>query len=207
MKTLKILTVLTLLVAFTAFAFKSDILEESGKASCGEIGAQAARFRLMDCRGKKWSFDDFPEAKGFILVFTSKKCAFSRVYEKRIANLNKKYGPKGFPVITVDPLMESFVLQKQKGKEQQKERNYPLLADPGAAIFRKYGADKIPQAFVLHRKNGKMIIEYKGAIDSHYRHSSSAKQQYVASAVDALLKGEEMAITSTRSTGCPVPSS
>ncbi len=205
MKTLKILTVLTLLVAFTAFAFKSDILEESGKGSCGEIGARAAQFRLTDCRGKKWSFDDFPEAKGFILVFTSKKCAFSRVYEKRIASLNKKYASKGFPVITIDPLKESFVLQKGKGR--QKERNYPLLADPGAAIFRKYGADKIPQAFVLYRKNGKIIIEYKGAIDSHYRHSSTAKQQYVASAVDALLKGEEMTITSTRSTGCPVPSS
>lgn len=201
MKTLKILCILTLLLAFTAFAFKSDIFEEYEKPGCTGIAGEAPLFQLPDATGKKVGFADFPNAKGFILIFTSKKCAFSRIYEQRIANLNRKYAPKGFPVIAIDPLQEPSALRKGK------ENAYPILADSSGRIFRRYGGRRIPQTFVLFRKNGGINVEYKGAIDSHYRHSSSAKRQYVGDAVDALLEGKEIDLRTTRSTGCPVPSS
>lgn len=201
MKTLKILCILTLLLAFTAFAFKSDIFEEYEKPGCTGIAGEAPSFQLPDGTGKKVGFADFPNAKGFILIFTSKKCAFSRIYEQRIANLNQKYAPKGFPVIALDPLQEPSALRKREKKD------YPLLADLNGRIFRRYGGERIPQTFVLFRKNGEINVEYKGAIDSHYRHSSTAKKQYVGDAVNALLKGEEIEIKTTRSAGCPVSSS
>ena len=49
------------------------------------------------------SLSDFKEAKGFIVVFTCNTCPYAVAYEDRIEALNKKYAPKGYPVIAIMP--------------------------------------------------------------------------------------------------------
>jgi len=48
------------------------------------------------------SFGDYPNAKGFIIVFMSNSCPYSKAYEARIEAVNKKYAALQFPVIAIN---------------------------------------------------------------------------------------------------------
>ena len=67
------------------------------------IGDIATDFKLKNVDGKMVSLLDYKNAKGFIIIFTANHCPFSKAYEDRIIALDKKYDPKNFPVIAINP--------------------------------------------------------------------------------------------------------
>src|SRR6187455_504953 len=67
------------------------------------VGDKAADFKLKNVDGKMVSLADYPNAKGFIVVFTCNHCPFAQAYEERILALDKKYAAKGYPVIAINP--------------------------------------------------------------------------------------------------------
>ena len=65
-------------------------------------------------------------------------------------------------------------------------------------------AQKTPHAFVVWKEKGEYIIKYNGAIDDNGAEPLKVKNQYVANAVDALLKGKEVEIKESKSLGCQI---
>jgi len=114
---------------------------------------------------------------------------------------------KGYPVIAVNPALdinadESF----EQMKLHAKEKNYPFayLQDTTQHIAMKLGATHVTQAFVIQKKKDKNIIRYVGAIDNNTWEAAQVSIQYVADAVDHLLKGELPGRKSTPSEGCEI---
>ena len=91
-------TIFTLLVLFTTVTFTVDSQNQGY-----DIGDVATDFKLKNIDGNTISLSDFKEAKGFIVIFTCNTCPYAVAYEDRIEALNKKYAPKGYPVIAIMP--------------------------------------------------------------------------------------------------------
>lgn len=66
-------------------------------------GKTAPDFKLKNVDNKEVSFNSYPNAKGFIVVFTCNTCPYSKMYEQKIIDLNEKYAAAGFPVIAINP--------------------------------------------------------------------------------------------------------
>jgi glutathione peroxidase-family protein len=86
----------------------------------GDKTKKVIDFSLKNMSDKLVSLADFKQEKGIILTFVTNECPVSEMYQKRIADLQKNFAPKGFPVVAIDPA-DSF----EEMKKVSENRNYP----------------------------------------------------------------------------------
>jgi thiol-disulfide isomerase/thioredoxin len=165
-------------------------------------------FYMLNVDGMYFSPQDFPDSKGFIIVFTCNHCPFSQAYESRIIELDNKYSKKGYPVIAINPNDPKIVPEDSydKMKERSDEYGYPFpyLVDENGVYARKLGALKTPHVFVTSITESGLRIEYIGAIDDNSENASGVKKRYVESAVNALISGKQVILNQTKAIGCSV---
>ena len=173
-----------------------------------KIGDIATDFKLENIDGAKVSLSDYKDAKGFIVIFTCNTCPYAVSYEDRIIALDKKYASKGYPVIAIMPnntaLQPSDNMENMKQRAKQKGFTFPYLIDEGQKISPQYGATKTPEVYVLQKSTKGNEVKYIGAIDDNYQDAKAVKSKYVESAVDALLSGQLIKETQTRTIGCSI---
>jgi len=173
-----------------------------------KVGDKATGFKLKNTDGKLVSPGDYPDAKGFIIVFTCNHCPYAKAYQERIIAIDKKYKSKGYPVIAIssndpgvnaeDSYENMIVRAKEKGF------TFPYLFDETQDIGRKYGATRTPQVYLLEKKGGDLIVQYTGAIDDNSQDASKVTNPYLSNAVDALLAGYLPEPAFTKAVGCGI---
>jgi peroxiredoxin len=173
-----------------------------------EVGSKVKSFTLKNIDGKMVNFDSYPDAKGFIVVFTCNECPYAVAYEDRVNELNKKYADLGYPVIAINPNDaekvpgDSYEMMKVRAKE--KGITYAYVHDENQDVAKQFGATRTPHVYVVERKAKDMVVQYIGAIDNNTRDAEAADEKYVESAVDALIGGSEVPIKSTKAIGCTI---
>ena len=173
-----------------------------------QIGDESIDFSLKNIDDKMVSLANFPDAKGFIVIFTCNHCPYAVAYEDRIVALNNKYASLGYPVIAINPNdpavqpEDSFDAMKVRAKE--KGFAFPYLFDEGQQVYPVYGATKTPHVFILNKENNKNIVKYIGTIDNNYEDANGVTERYVETAVDALLAGKEIQQPTTVAVGCTI---
>lgn len=173
-----------------------------------QVGDKARDFNLKNIDDKMVSLASIKEAKGFILVFTCNHCPYAVKYEDHIIALNNKYQKLGYPVIAINPNDatqypdDNFDNMKKRAKS--KGFTFPYLVDETQEIAKTYGATKTPHVYVLQKQNMDLIVKYIGAIDDNTDDASAAKEKYVEQAVNALLAGKEVPVTTTKAIGCGI---
>lgn len=187
----------------------TDLSEITAPAPTGyTLGDAVSDFKLKNIDGKMMSLADFKSAKGFIIVFSSNHCPFSKSYEDRVIALDRKYASQGFPVITINPNdpdayeEDSFANMQIRAKE--KGYPFPYLTDDTQVVSKAFGAMRTPQAYVLKKEGGKIIVSYIGAIDDNAQDPSGVTKRYVEDAVNNLLVGKPVVTTSTKAVGCAI---
>ncbi|HTA27766.1 MAG TPA: thioredoxin family protein [Bacteroidia bacterium] len=172
------------------------------------VGDKAMDFKLKNVDGEMVSMSDYPNAKGFIVIFTCNHCPFAKAYEDRIIALDARYAPKGYPVIAINPNDPTAIAEDDYATMQQraKAKNYqfPYLVDNTQNIAHTYGATRTPHVFVLQKSGSDFIVKYIGAIDDNSDDASAVKEKYVENAVESLLAGTPVNPTSTKAIGCGI---
>lgn len=205
MKTLKLLTLLAALVVFSAFALGSVFFKWDFTKTYG-IGSAVDDFMLNNIDGKYVSLSDYSEAEGFILVFTSDRCPYSRGNEEKLEFLNKKYEPQGYHLMAIDPTISGKdIFNKLRTHISEKKFPFPYLLDEGQEVARKFGVTKVPQVFVLQKEGGEYLVKYRGAMHNS-AHPNFKGQNSVVMAMEVLLHGGEMKSSSIKSAGCTLGS-
>lgn len=172
-----------------------------------KIGDIATDFSLMNIDGTMVSLSDYPDAKGFVVLFTCNTCPWAVKYEDRIKELSANVTEKGFPLIAInpnDPAMkagDSFEAMKQRSKE--KGFNFPYIFDKDQTVFPAYGATKTPHAYVLDKDR---VVRYIGAIDDSPRDADSVEINYIENAIQAIEKGASPDPATTKAIGCSIKS-
>jgi len=203
MKFFKLFFALVVVAAISAFAINVKPTSDGYK-----IDDYATDFKLKNVDGKMVSMADYTDAKGFIVIFTCNTCPYSVAYEDRIIALDKKYKGLGYPVIAINPNNpavksgDDFASMKVRAKE--KGFTFPYLFDDGQKIYPKYGATRTPHVFILQKTSKGNQVKYIGAIDDSSRNADSVEEKFVENAVDALLKGQEVPLKTTKAIGCTI---
>ncbi|SCX88770.1 Peroxiredoxin [Nonlabens sp. Hel1_33_55] len=172
------------------------------------IGDEATDFNLKDIDGSFKSLEDYPDAKGFIVIFTCNHCPYSKAYEDRIIAIDKEYKKKGYPVIAINPnnpeLYPDDSFENMKIRAREKGFTFPYLFDSKQDIYPQYGATKTPHVFLLEKENSKNIVRYIGAIDDNHKDVKAVKNHFLKDALDALISGREIDPKTTVAIGCSI---
>jgi peroxiredoxin len=163
---------------------------------------------LKSVIGKMVSFSQFKDAKGFIVVFCCNTCPVVKKYQQRIIDLNTQFSDKGYPVIAINS-NDKTVSPGDSYEEMQKAAEskgfkFQYLYDESQDVAKLWGATNTPHVYVLSKKGDKLVVEYVGAIDNNADDPDKADKKYVASAVNALLKNEQIPVTGTKAIGCGI---
>jgi peroxiredoxin len=201
---LQIAVVVITIVAISGFSMNSSEPTNDGY----KIGDVAADINLKNVDNKMVSYADFPNAQGFIVIFTCNTCPYAVASEDRIIALDKEFKPKGYPVIAINPNNpavqpdDTFELMQKKAKE--KGFTFPYLYDPNDKVYAQYGAKKTPHVYLLKIEKGLKIVKYIGAIDDNVRGAGEVKERFLANAVNELLAGKEVTVKETKAIGCSI---
>ncbi|MBZ0326792.1 MAG: thioredoxin family protein [Altibacter sp.] len=205
-KSLSILMFFCLIGIATFSSFKITEAEES--IAGYTIGSEAANINLKNVDNTMVSYDNYPDALGFIVIFTCNTCPYAVASEDRIIALDKEFKSKGYPVIAINPNNpevqpdDTFELMQEKAKA--KGFTFPYLYDESQTVHAEYGAVKTPHVYLLQKENKKRIVRYIGAIDDNVRTADLVKERFLANAINELLAGKEVTLKETKAIGCSV---
>ncbi|MBS1683785.1 MAG: thioredoxin family protein [Bacteroidetes bacterium] len=174
-----------------------------------KIGDSVADFKLKNTEnGKYVSMASFPNAKGYIVVFTCNHCPFAKKYEQRIMDLDKKYASVGYPVIAIspnDPAVAPEDSYDELGKRaKEKGYTFPYTFDETQTVAQAFGATKTPHVFLINKEGGKLILKYAGAIDDNTEDAAKVTKNYLADAIAEVMAGKAVTVTETKSVGCTI---
>lgn len=173
-----------------------------------KVGDKAADFKLRNVDGRMISMADYPDAKGFIIIFTCNHCPYSVAYEDRKIALHNQFAPMGYPVIAINP--NDSVAQPQdsfsqmKKRAQEKRFPFPYVLDAEQTVYKQYGATRTPHVFLLQKQQAEYIVRYIGAIDNNHEDAVKADQKYVENAIKAIEGGKNPDPDFTRAIGCTI---
>ena len=172
------------------------------------VGDKADGFILKNVDGKMVSLNDYPDAKGFVVIFTCNHCPYAKAWEGRIIDLDKKYKTKGYPVIAISSNDASIVpdddYDHMVAYAKEKGFTFPYLYDETQEVADKYGAMRTPHVYLLEKEKAGLIVKYIGAIDNNYKNPSEVTETYLADAIDAVLTGKDPNPSETKAVGCSI---
>ena len=194
MKKLFVLVVVTLFYSLTLHAYKP--------------GDVVKNFKLKDTKGKFVSLSDYKDSKGVILIFDCNTCPYSKAYAKRIASLERKFSPKGFPVIAINSnspeVSPGDSYQKMQERSKKQNIQYPYLFDETQEVAKSYEATRTPEVFLLTKKGNDFVLRYTGAIDNNSFSPEKVTKTYVEDAIEAILNNKKVGKQKTASIGCTI---
>ena len=192
---------ITLALIFSAFLAQAQ-------APTLKAGQAAPDFKLKNVDNKEISFASYPDAKGFIVVFTCNTCPYAKAYEQRIIDLDKKFKSQGYPVIAINPndpeASKADTFDKMQDLAKEKKYAFPYLFDKGQVVTDQYGAKHTPHLFVVSKTSKGTVVEYTGAIDNDPEGTKDEKTKYVEDVIASLKNNQKPAITETKEIGCTV---
>lgn len=203
-------TSLALLLPFLVLGLLAFRPAEDGTGNGLDVGDQVTQdFKLKNVDGSMVSMADFPDAKGFIVVFSCNHCPFVIKTEDRINALAKKYGKKGFPLLAINSnapeIHPSDSYEEMVKRAEEKGFVFPYLVDETQEVAHYFGALKTPHVYVLSNQGeGTYRVEYVGAIDDNIHDPKNVETPYVENAVNALLNGQSPEVTKTKAVGCSI---
>lgn len=171
------------------------------------IGKVIPDFSLKNVDETIFNTADYPENRGFIVIFTCNHCPFAKLYSDRFNELDLKYHRAGIPLIAINSmdstLYEDETFVQMKAKSANDHFHFPYLHDDKQNVLKLFHATHTPQAFVIWRENNQWIVKYSGAIDDNGEHPEIAKS-YIIKAVDELLQSKTVSEPETKAFGCKI---
>jgi peroxiredoxin len=197
-------TSLSLLIATASLTAAADVKPLA-------IGSEAPEFKLPGVDGKTYTLADFAPAKVLVVCFTCNHCPTAQAYEARFDRFANEYRSRGVAFVAISPndpkavrldelgytdLDDSFEAMKIRAKDHHYP--YPYLYDGETqATAHAYGVLATPHVYVFDRSR---TLRYQGRWDDG--EVKPVNSHDAINAVEAILAGKEVPVTTTRVPGC-----
>jgi peroxiredoxin len=160
-------------------------------------GQAAPDFTLPDLDGRSHSLNSY-QGKVVILNFWSAECPYAR---RASQEMNKFLKAWGNSVILLDVASNATEPPQMLQQAAKAQRLSLVLLDADHAVADLYGAATTPHVYVIDQVG---ILRYQGAFDDITFRQPTATQNYLRSAVEAVLKGLEPDPAQTPPYGCAI---
>lgn len=151
-------------------------------------------FTVQRAGGGSASLSAYAGKKAVVVVFMNPACAYSRLYQERLAALSSAFGGRGVEFMLVNVPINLETAEGGGGSPA-------AFTDTGAASA-ALGVSKTTEAVVLQPAGGAFAVRYRGAIDDNPQIASGVQQHYVQQVLDNLLAGRPAGVADKRATGC-----
>ncbi len=172
-----------------------------------EIGNKAVEtsYKMADVNGKMVSLDDVKLKNGTLVIFSCNTCPFVVAWEDRyavVAELAKKNNV-GMILVNSNHRLREKDDSPQAIKDHAKKHNYnfPYVIDENSKLANAFGALTTPHVFLFDKSNS---LVYAGAIDDNHKKASDVKEFWLKDALNAVGSGKEIAVKTSRATGCSI---
>lgn len=180
------------------------------KAFAAQSGSAAPAISLASASGKTVSLADY-KGKVVVLEWLNHGCPFVRKHydSGNMQALQKKYSAQGvvwLSIISSAEGKQGYVTASGALEDAKKNGSAAseILLDPQGVAGRAYEAKTTPHMYVIDPQGD---LVYQGAIDDKATANKDdvvGAKNYVAQALDATLRGEKVALASTKAYGCAV---
>ncbi len=183
------------------------IAENSGKSGY-VVGDIVSDFSLKNTNGEMISMEGYPEAEGFILIFSCNHCPFVVQSEDRMIDLHYKYAPQGYPVIAINPndpeIEPRDSYEAMKVRAEEKEFPFDYVVDKTQDVAAAYGATRTPEVYLVRRTEAGLELMYTGSIDDSPRNPAAVEVLFLEDALEAVMNDETPDPVLTRAVGCTI---
>jgi len=173
------------------------------------VGEAAPQFELTHVKtGNTHQLSDFND-KIVVVVFQSINCPWDKMrpeggYQRVLAPMAEQYADQGVQFLAINSNKTESMEQVASYFEKH-NMPYPILKDPGNEIADAYGAQTTPHVFVI--SPGDQVLLYKGGIEEvpgSPKQCGQMGKQYLKPVLDAVIAGETVPYTETKSKGCSI---
>ncbi len=161
-------------------------------------GSTVTDFTLKTAANNDITLKSYSGKKAIVVVFLNPACAFSRLYQERLASLSSRYGGQGVQFLFINVPINLDA----PGTAAPGEVELPTLSDPTAQASSALGITKTAEVAVLQPDGGGFAVRYRGAIDDNPQQAANVQQRYVQQVLDNLLAGRPAGVESKRAAGC-----
>ncbi|MCC3152897.1 redoxin domain-containing protein [Hymenobacter sp. BT770] len=163
-----------------------------------QTGSPIADFTLKTASNADVALKSYAGNKAVVVVFLNPACAFSRLYQERLASLSSAYRAKGVEFLFINVPINLDA----PGTAAPGEVELPTLTDPSQQVSNLLGVTKTAEAVVLEPNSGGFIVRYRGAIDDNPQVASNVQQHYLKQVLDNVLAGRPAGVAERRAAGC-----
>lgn len=155
-------------------------------------------FTLKTAANADVALKSYAGKKAVVVVFLNPACAFSRLYQERLASLSSSYRGKDVEFLFINVPINLDA----PGTTAPGEVELPTLTDASQQVSSQLGVSKTAEAVVLEPSAGGFAIRYRGAIDDNPQMSGNVQQQYLKQVLDNVLAGRPAGVADKRAAGC-----
>lgn len=168
----------------------------------GSILAQTT-FQLSGFRGQPVAGSaqriELGDAKGLVIFFTGTRCPYDELYRNRMEKLAQEFsGEVVFSRVNSMPGEDPAEMARQAGVW----KSVVYVVDSAQLMFRKLGAKKTSEVFLLFRRGDAYELFYRGPVDDNPQVESDADRKYLKDAIVNLLQGKPSEGHIDRIPGC-----
>lgn len=174
------------------------------------VGQAAPTFEGKDASGATQSLSGY-KGKWVVLEWFNKDCPFVKKHyaSGNMQKLQTEYTAKGVVWLSVassakDKQGYTEAAEALTVTKENKSGATALILDPSGTIGKAYGAKTTPHLFIV---NPEGVVVYAGAIDDNDSSDPSViatSKNYVKSALDEVLAGKPVSVSTSRPYGCSV---
>lgn len=185
-------------VVLTAFTLSADKLS---------IGSQAPKtdVEMTGTDGEAYTLASAAEENGLLVMFSCNTCPWVKAWEDRYNDVAKAAKEHDIGMIAINPNAAirdgGESMEDMTARAEKKGYTFPYVLDEGAELASAFGATKTPDLFLF---NGDMTLVYRGAIDDSPRNADAVQKQYILTAMEAMVEGNEIEPKITKSIGCTI---
>jgi peroxiredoxin len=168
-----------------------------------EPGAKVRNFTAKDVDGKPQSLNDYRSKKAIVIVIVGTECPISNLYVVTLAEMHRVYSGKGVQFLAVNS-NDHDTFEEVAAHAKERKLPFPVLKDEDHSVVDALGARRTPEAFLL---DGDLVIRYVGRIDDQYGYRyrrASPSQTELKNAIDEVLAGKPVTVTTSKVEGCNV---
>lgn len=174
-----------------------------------EVGQKAPEFALKDVNGAEVKLADVlakEDTKAVVLEWFNPGCPWVKAHYNadKSAKVIEQFDGQGVVWLRINSGgagKQGAGVEANKAAADQWQITEPILLDESGEVGKAYGAKTTPHMFVL---DGDGVVRYMGAFDDIRRPGAESETPYVADALKAVLAGETIETTKTKSYGCRV---
>jgi len=170
------------------------------------LGEAAPAFTLTDTEGNEHSLSDF-EGKTVVLHFQACRCPWDVAYQPQLNDIANEFADQDVVFLGINSNERKGSkedVEEIKTYAEESEVPYAILKDTGSEVARAYHAKTTPHIFVI---DGEGNLVYRGGIEevpTSFKKVSKMETQYLEPVLTALVSGEELPYTETKSKGCSI---